>query len=187
MVLFNVIVKINILFLFLFLVRKPRNRVFDNHNLRKDTKVMIYKAVCITTLRERGVGYTYRCHLKTLEKFHECCLRKILCIRWEDCCTNASILMEANTTSIEAMVMQNQLTGLTTVLESFIQASHQTLGRQVLFAQLTHGTRTVGIGGHTVERWTVNRGTVVQSNLPPFKKLRNFVHPTFACVFRKRH
>ena len=30
--------------------RKLRNQGFDNHNLRKDTKVMVYKDVCITTL-----------------------------------------------------------------------------------------------------------------------------------------
>ena len=28
------------------------------------------------------------------------------------------------------------------------------------------------------------QGTVVQSHLPPFRNLGNFVHPTFACVFR---
>ena len=28
-------------------------------------------------------------------------------------------------------------------------------------------------------------GKVVQSHLPPFGNLGNFVHPTFACVFRK--
>ena len=26
---------------------------------------------------------------------------------------------------------------------------------------------------------------MVQSHLPPFRNLGNFVHPTFACVFRK--
>ena len=26
---------------------------------------------------------------------------------------------------------------------------------------------------------------MVQSHLPPFQNLGNFVHPTFACVFRK--
>ena len=30
-------------------------------------------------------------------------------------------------------------------------------------------------------------GTVVQSHLPPFQNLGNFVHPTCVCVFRKRH
>ena len=28
---------------------------------------------------------------------------------------------------------------------------------------------------------------MVQSHLPPFRNLGNFVHPTFACVFRKKH
>ena len=30
-------------------------------------------------------------------------------------------------------------------------------------------------------------GTVVQFHLPPFRNLGNFVQPTLACVFRKRH
>ena len=40
-----------------------------------------------------------------------------------------------------------------------------------------------------VERRSVNRGggTMVQSRLPPFRKLGDFVHLTFACVFRKRY
>ena len=55
----------------------------------------------LLSVYESEAWVTYRCHLKTLEKFHKRCLRKILCIRWEDRCTNASVLMEANTTSIE--------------------------------------------------------------------------------------
>ena len=44
----------------------------------------------------------------------------------------------------------------------------------------------VGSGGRAVERWTVNRGD--SDSIPPtaVSKLGNFVHPTFACVFRKR-
>ena len=82
--------------------RKLRNRVFDNHNLRKDTKEMISKPF-VLPLYGSEAWVTYRCHLKTVEKFHRRCLRKILCIRWQD------RLMEANITSIEAVVMQNQL------------------------------------------------------------------------------
>ena len=36
--------------------RKLRHRVFDDHNLRKETKVMVYKAVCITTLLYEDPG-----------------------------------------------------------------------------------------------------------------------------------
>ena len=57
--------------------RKMWNRIFDNHNLRKYTKVVVYKAVCITTLLYGSEAWvTYRCHLKTLEKFHQRCLRR---------------------------------------------------------------------------------------------------------------
>ena len=45
----------------------------------------------------------------------------------------------------------------------------------------------VGSGGRAVERRTVNRGD--GGSIPPtaVSKLRQFLHPTFACVFRKRH
>jgi len=80
-------------------LRKLRNRVFDNHNLRKYTKVMVYKAVWrITTLLYGSEAWvTHRCNMDTLDRFHQHCLRKILSIRWEDGRTNANILLEANT------------------------------------------------------------------------------------------
>ena len=48
--------------------RKLRNRVFDNHNLRKGTKVTVYKAVCIIILLYGSEAWvTSRCNLNTLE------------------------------------------------------------------------------------------------------------------------
>ena len=46
---------------------------------------------------------------------------------------------------------------------------------------------SVGSGGRAVERRTVNRGD--GGSIPPtaVSKLRQFLHPTYACVFRKRH
>ena len=46
---------------------------------------------------------------------------------------------------------------------------------------------SVRSGGRAVERRTVNRGD--GGSIPPtaFSKFRQFLHPTFACVFRKRH
>ena len=38
--------------------------------------------------------------------------------------------------------------------------------------------KDVGSAGLSIE------GTVVQSHLPPFRNFGNFVHPTFAYVFR---
>ena len=121
--------------------RTLRHRVFDDHNLRKKAKVMVYKAVCITTLiYGREAWVTYRRHLKTLEAFHQRYLRKILHIRWEDRCTNTSVLTEANTASIEAMIMQNQLR----LTSHCVRMPDFRLPRHVLFSQLTHGLRTRG-------------------------------------------
>ncbi len=62
--------------------RKRRNQGFDNHNLRKDTKVMAYNAFCIDILLYGSEAWvTHRCHLKTFDKFHQSCLIKTLCIR----------------------------------------------------------------------------------------------------------
>ena len=102
---------------------------------------MVYRAVCITTqLYGSEAWVSYRCHLKTLETLHQRCLRKMFHIRWEDCRTNTSVLTEANTTSIEAMIMQNQLhwTGHS------VRMLDSRLPRQVLFSQLTDGLRTRG-------------------------------------------
>ena len=102
---------------------------------------MVYEGVCINTLLYGSEAWiNYRCHLKTLKKFHQYCHRKILCIRWKDCRTNASILMEANTASIEPLVMQNQLRWA----GHCIKTSDNCLPRQVHFAQLTHGVRIRG-------------------------------------------
>ena len=45
----------------------------------------------------------------------------------------------------------------------------------------------VGSGGRAVECRTVNRGD--GGSIPPtaVSKLKQFIHPTLACVFRKRH
>ena len=76
----------------------------------------------------------HSCHLKTLEKLHQRCLR-ILCIRWGNCRTKPNIVMEASTTTVKAIVMQNQL-----------RWAGQPSPRQVLFALLTHVMRTHGGG-----------------------------------------
>ena len=43
----------------------------------------------------------------------------------------------------------------------------------------------MGSGGRAVERRTVNRGTVVQSHLPPFRNLGNFITPHLPVSLRR--
>ena len=87
-----------------------RKRVFQDHDIRTDIKMLVYKAVVIPALLYASETWTtYRRHLKALEKFHQRCLRSILNISWEDRRTNISMLKEAKMTSIEAFVIKNQL------------------------------------------------------------------------------
>ena len=87
-----------------------RERVFQECDIRTDTKMMVYKVIMIPTLLYASETWTpYRQHLKTLEKLHQRCLRSILKIRWEDRRTNVSVLQEANSTSIKTCIIKNQL------------------------------------------------------------------------------
>lgn len=120
---------------------KLRQRVFENRDLRKSTKIMVYKAVVITSLLYCSETWTtYRRHVQTLESFHQRCLRQILGIYWEDRRTNTSVLQEARLSSIEAMLLKNQLRWA----GHCVRLPENRLPRQILFSQLTQGQRPRG-------------------------------------------
>ena len=84
-------------------LRKTKSRVFF-------TKILIYKAVVLPTLLYVSKTWvTYRRHIKALEQFQQRTLRAILGVCWQDQTTNASILEQACTTSIEARLVKTQL------------------------------------------------------------------------------
>ncbi|XP_076045668.1 uncharacterized protein LOC143027905 [Oratosquilla oratoria] len=120
---------------------KLRTRVFGDRDIQNDTKLMVYRAVVIPTLLHASETWTpYRHHLKTLENFHQRCLRKILNISWEDRRTNLSILQEAKTTSIEACTTKKQLRWSGHV----VRMSDDRLPKQIFYSQLTDDKRTRG-------------------------------------------
>ena len=51
----------------------------------------------------------YRKQIKLLERFHECCLRSILGIKWQDHMINEEVLKRASLPSIESILLQVQL------------------------------------------------------------------------------
>ena len=59
-----------------------RKRVFDDHGLRRSTKVVVYRAMCLqqySMVLNGGETLTlYRRHLKLLEGFYMRCIKKIL-------------------------------------------------------------------------------------------------------------
>ncbi|KAH1165324.1 hypothetical protein KIL84_022883, partial [Mauremys mutica] len=89
---------------------KLLHRVFIDRALSMETKILFYNAVVTPTLLyEWETWVTYQSHFKHLEWYKQHCLRKILHMRWEHCCTNTSFLSAANITSVEAKIMKHQL------------------------------------------------------------------------------
>ncbi|XP_076049524.1 uncharacterized protein LOC143030251 [Oratosquilla oratoria] len=118
-----------------------RQRVFDDHNIRKTTKIAVYKAVVIPTLLYGAETWVpYARHIKALEKFHQRCLRRLLGISWHDRRTNTSVLKEAHSQTIEAAITHHMLRWAGHVN----RMPDDRLPKQVLYAQMTHGKRSRG-------------------------------------------
>lgn len=116
-------------------------RVWNNSNLKRDTKVSVYKAVVLTTLLYGTESWvTYRCHLSLLEHFHQRCLRTILNIHWSDFVTNTEILELAEVTSIEAMVLKIQLRWAGHIA----RMENHRLPKIMLYGELSSGYRDIG-------------------------------------------
>ncbi|XP_076067758.1 uncharacterized protein LOC143040564 [Oratosquilla oratoria] len=118
-----------------------RNRIFQDHDIRTDTKMAVYNPVVIPTLLYASETWTtYRRHLDTSEKFHQRCLRSILNISWEDRRTNVSVLKAAKATSIEAHIIKSQLRWSGHV----VRMSDDRLPKQIFYSLLKEGNRKKG-------------------------------------------
>ena len=139
-----------------------RSRVFDNNNLKINTKVSVYAAVCLSTLLYGAESWTvYRRHLKLLEAFHIRCLQRILGLTWRDKVPHTEILQRAKSISIEATLAKRQLrwTG------HIIRMPEHRFPRQVLYGQIPNVRRNPG---GQLKRYKDNiKGTLKKCNIDP--------------------
>ena len=120
---------------------KLQARVFNNKDIYRSTKMKVYKAVVLPTLLYASETWvTYRHNLMCLEKFHNRSIRRILGIKWQDKRTTNSVFEEANTTSIEAMIVRNQLRWSGHVQ----RMSEHRLPKQIMYSELESGKRAQG-------------------------------------------
>ena len=120
---------------------KLNKRVFSNTDLSISTKIKVYNAVILPTLLYGCETWvTYSKQMKTLEKYHQRCLRRILHIKWQDRITNASVLAKTASTSIEATVLLNRLRWVGHVH----RMPNDRIVKQLYYSQLTNGTRPTG-------------------------------------------
>ena len=124
-----------------FSYSRLKDRVFSERGFRTATKILVYKAVILTTLLygcETWVAY--RRHVKVLNQFQQRILRSILGVHWQDRITNASILEQAGTTSIEAHIVKSQLSWT-----GHVRCMPDTrVAKQLLYAELSSGKRKTG-------------------------------------------
>ena len=116
-------------------------RVFNNRNLKVQTRAAVYRAVCVSTLLYGAETWTlYARHTRKLEAFHLQCLRRILGVTWQDHVSYDSIFERTNTPSITSMLAKRQLKWVGHV----IRMSDDSLPRQILYGQLHQGNRPPG-------------------------------------------
>jgi len=74
------------------------------------TKIAVYRAVVLASLLYGCETWTpCRRHIRLLDQFHHCCLRKIMGIKWQDRITNIEVLEQANISGIEALLIKSRL------------------------------------------------------------------------------
>ena len=74
------------------------------------TKFSVYEAYVLFVLlysSETWIAYSY--HIKTLERFHRTCLRRILNMKWQSLTADIIVLQQANKFSFEMLLIYNQL------------------------------------------------------------------------------
>ena len=116
-------------------------RLWDDHGIRLDTKVAVYKAVVLSVLLFGCESWTlYRRHIRKLDQFHMRCLRQIAHIKWQDKIPNTEVLQRCHITGIEAFLLTAQLrwTGHVTRMD------HHRLPRVIFYGQLQQGERSRG-------------------------------------------
>ena len=113
-----------------------------NRDLSLETRVIVYRAVCISTLLYCGETWTlYRRHLKLLERFHIASLQKILGITWRHKISHRTILERTKRVSLECMLNRNQLRWV----EHVVRLSDKyRLPKQLLYGELCEGSRRAG-------------------------------------------
>ena len=115
--------------------------MWTNRHLKKHTKIIVYRAVVLTTLLYGAESWViYRRHLQLLESFHQRCLHSILNIHWSDFVSIIEVFEQAEITSMEAMLLKTLLrwAGHVSLMEDHF------LPKMVLYGVLSSGYRNTG-------------------------------------------
>ena len=146
-------------------------RLWNNRNIRVDTKISVYKATVITSLLFGCETWTLRkAHLAQLERFHQTSLRKIARIRWFHKVTNYEVLHRCKIGSIQSMFESAVLRWTGHV----VRMDDDRIPKKLLYGRLASGRGSKG--NHASYRNQVRRilqaGGITPANLEILAKPR---------------
>ena len=139
-----------------------KDRVYLNRNLKLSTKMKVYEAIVLSILLYSSETWTlYASQLKTLNKFHMQCLRKMLGISWSDRVPNNDVLSRCGSQHIHSLVALRTLRWA----GHLERMSPDRLPRQVFHSELASGVRPVG---RPKKRYKDHLKSILKScNIPP--------------------
>jgi len=89
---------------------KLQRRLWNVHDVSRETKIAVYHAVVLTVLLYGCETWTlYRHSVRKLYQFHLRCLRKIAGIQWQDRIPNTEVLQMCGIPGFEALILKSQL------------------------------------------------------------------------------
>ena len=117
------------------------DRLWSSHDISNNTKISVYTAAITSALLFGAETWTlYQRHFVRLRRVQQRHLRAILRVPYTDRITNDQILDRAGVPDIEMVVRKMQLRWAGHVA----RMSYDRIPKQLLFGELTTGTRTVG-------------------------------------------
>ena len=118
-----------------------KERVWSQHNITPRTKIMVYMAFVIKSLLYCCETWTtYARHIKTLERFHQKCLRHILKIKWQAKVPDTVVLELAGVLSIESLILLDRLRWA----GHLVRLDDTRIPKQLFYGELRGGKRQLG-------------------------------------------
>ena len=113
-------------------------RVWRQRGISFATKIAVYLAFVLTALLYSSETWTvYAKHVKQLERFHQNCIRRILCIKWTSFTPDTDVLSKANIPSISALLLRSRLRWA----GHLARLGDERLPKQMFYGELTEGKR----------------------------------------------
>ena len=117
---------------------KLEGRVWSDRGITIKTKVSVYSTCVLTALLYSSECWTtHQRHIRQLERFHQNCLRRILNIKWQSFTPDTAVLRLAECSSIETLVLKNQLRWAGHV----VRMKDVRIPKQLFYGELRNGKR----------------------------------------------